>query len=231
MRLLESMAQYENLSAMEFIITENIRTVEGNLTGGYEGISKIVINDRPKGYAANHNQALSNATGEFFCILNPDVLFIEAVFYSLMEKIRKNLGEIVAPLVVDSTNCPQDSFRPLPTPREILTRRLRQVNTSIPTPQAELIFPDWIAGIFLIMRRRIFQQLGGFDEKYRLYFEDVDFCLRARQAGLKVLVDTKVRVVHDATRLSHRHPKYLLQHLSSAITFFRSKVYRQAKKT
>jgi N-acetylglucosaminyl-diphospho-decaprenol L-rhamnosyltransferase len=80
------------------------------------------------------------------------------------------------------------------------------------------------------MPSAIYRQLGGLDERYRLYFEDVDFCTRAKLAGLKLLVEPGLRVQHDASRSSHRNFYYFLLHTRSALRFFSSAVYRQAQR-
>ena len=79
----------------------------------------------------------------------------------------------------------------------------------------------------MLMASETFRSLSGFDEKYHLYFEDVDFCARAKLAGLKLLVDTNVRVFHDAQRASRNNIIYLLWHIQSAIRFFTSSVYKK----
>lgn len=55
---------------------------------------------------------------------------------------------------------------------------------------------DWVSGASLIIRAEVFEQLGGFDEGYFLYFEEVDLCRRARSAGWDVIYDPRVRVIH-----------------------------------
>jgi GT2 family glycosyltransferase len=66
------------------------------------------------------------------------------------------------------------------------------------------------------------------DERYRLYFEDVDFCTRARLKGMKLIVDSQAQVRHDARRSSRKSFYYLFLHTQSAVRFFTSPVYRQA---
>jgi len=83
--------------------------------------------------------------------------------------------------------------------------------------------------MFWLMPSDVYRQLGGMDERYRLYFEDVDFCTRARLRGIKVLVDTQVQVRHDAQRSSRREVYYLFLHMQSAMRFFTSSIYRQAR--
>ncbi|MEW6186778.1 MAG: hypothetical protein AB1585_13670, partial [Thermodesulfobacteriota bacterium] len=93
-------------------------------------------------------------------------------------------------------------------------------------PVGEAVFsPDWVAGIFLLLSSRVFALLNGFDERYFLYFEDVDLCCRIRQAGYRILLDPTVSVVHNARRDSHRKINYLGWHTLSAIRFFSSPVY------
>ena len=123
---------------------------------------------------------------------------------------------------------PQDSFRDFPTPFEVLRRRLPGYRfTPPPVDNTGLVKSDWIAGIFMLMRSETYRRINGFDEKYHLYFEDVDFCARARLAGLKVLVDTNVRVQHDAHRASRKKLIYLFWHIQSAFRFFTSPVYKR----
>jgi len=55
---------------------------------------------------------------------------------------------------------------------------------------------DYISGCAMMIKRRVFEKIGLFDERYFLYFEDADFCLRAKKAGFKIAVDPKSMVIH-----------------------------------
>lgn len=228
-RLFDSIQTHEETSTFEFILTENIRDQGNSLLILRSQNVTLLINDRPKSFAANHNQAFRRATGDFFCVLNPDVIFTKEILPILFSHIDQGSGEIVAPLVVNSDHRPQDSFRSLPTPVEIIQRNLIQRSHTIPFPGPSLIYPDWIAGIFLLMRSETYRSLNGFDERYHLYFEDVDFGTRARLEGYRNLVDPRTHIVHDAARASHQRPTYLLRHFSSAVKFFSSGVYRKGR--
>jgi GT2 family glycosyltransferase len=89
---------------------------------------------------------------------------------------------------------------------------------------------DWVAGFFMLFRSGVFERLGGFDERYFLYYEDVELCSRARLAGSKIVWMPGVKVVHDARRHSHRDAKFLYWHLRSIARFFASPVYRAARR-
>ena len=84
--------------------------------------------------------------------------------------------------------------------------------------------------MFLLMRRDVFEALGGFDERYHLYFEDVDLGCRARLAGYRLVVRPECRIVHAAQRASRRSLRPLLQHTISAIRFFSSPVYSKVRR-
>ena len=72
----------------------------------------------------------------------------------------------------------------------------------------------------MLFPRTVFEQLGGFDETYFLYYEDVDLCARLRKLGYRVGYCADVSVVHDARRASHRNLSYLRRHLASMARFF-----------
>jgi GT2 family glycosyltransferase len=82
----------------------------------------------------------------------------------------------------------------------------------------------------MLFPRQVFEQLHGFDERYFLYYEDVDMCGRLQLAGYKVAVCPQAQIVHHAQRSSHRSLKYLRWHLASMLRFFFSPVYRQLRK-
>jgi GT2 family glycosyltransferase len=190
----------------------------------------LLRNQRSQGFASNHNAAFKLAQGEYFCILNPDVLFLEPVFERLIEHIATRSADITAPLVIDPQGLIQDSFRSLPTPSELFRRRALGQTPAPKISTEDLISPDWIAGFFLLMPAPVYAGLGGMDERYRLYLEDVDFCTRARLNGLSLLVDPRIHLQHDARRASRQDLRYLLWHARSALRFFISPVYRQARK-
>ncbi len=228
---LKSLAKYESVSGLQLIITDNLGHDLPDLGHAPWHSLTLLRNARPAGYARNHNVSLARAEGEFFCVVNPDVCLVEPVLQSLVRSIRERAADIVAPLVVDSDGAVQDSFRGLPSPLEIVQRRMRR---TLPAPSlaanVELIRADWIAGIFLMFHRDTFARLNGFDARYRLYFEDVDFCTRARLAGLWTGVDTRLRIQHDARRASRRPGQHLFWHLQSSLRFFTSTVYWKARK-
>lgn len=230
--LLESLQRCE-LDARRFqiIIIDNLYNDLPDFDPIPWGSLKIIRNKTQLGFAHNHNNAFALAQGKWFAILNPDLIFERPVFDRLLERLKKHSNAILAPQVVDENGLAQDSFRPMPSPCELIRRRLPGYRFKLYHPDAEgLIHPDWMAGMFWLMEADIYRRLGGMDIRYRLYFEDVDFCTRARLNGIEVLGDTQVQIRHDAQRSSRRKFFYLMLHMQSAIRFFMSPVYWQARR-
>lgn len=229
-QLLADLAIIEPHIEYELIITENIAdNVEINQAVVRKAI-RVIRNTTQRCFASNHNRALMNAKGDYFCVLNPDVRWIQPVFTKLLHHLENDKAEIVAPLVLDFTGVPQDSFRRIPTPSDLFWRRvLHRESAPLPFVWGEFVYPDWIAGIFMLMPAAVFHQLGGFDERYRMYFEDVDFCARASLAGKRIGVDTSIQIQHEGQRSSWKSWRYLFWHASSALRFFTSPFYRQIR--
>jgi N-acetylglucosaminyl-diphospho-decaprenol L-rhamnosyltransferase len=228
--LLESLTAYEPIGRMQLIVTDNLGNDLPDLAPSDWHSIVMQRPARPRGFAANHNDAFKSATGQFFCILNPDVLFTEDLFDGLLSHIEGERAHMAAPVLVDSRGRVQDSFRELPTPWRIVQRRLGPGTEGVSLVPGKLLYPDWVAGMFMLMRSGTFSQLGGFDGRYRLYFEDVDLCTRLRIAGMKILVDPAFRLQHDPRRRSRRPGRHLLWHLQSAARFFSSDGYRRARR-
>lgn len=193
-------------------------------------IVKLITNTTPKGFASNHNAAFAVCSGEHFVILNPDIRIVHDPFDTLMALLVKNPGSVCAPTVLNDAGAMEDSARSFPTPMFLLKRLTSRVlKLSLPDEPVpvtnDVLAPDWVAGMFVLVTHDIYQKLNGLDERYHMYFEDVDFCARARLAGCKVLVSRQATVIHNAQRESHRKMKYTLWHLKSAFKFFTSTAY------
>lgn len=230
--LLASLQEHEpRTEQIQVILTDNLKDDLPSLPPSPWHSLVILRNDRQLGFAQNHNRAFAQAQGRYFAILNPDLLFVQPVFERLIARLHDHTADLIAPQIIDHNGAMQDSVRPMPTPWGIIRRRLPGYRFHPPLPDSNgLIRPQWMAGMFLLMTSETYRQLGGMDERFRLYFEDVDFCARARLQGMRLLADTQVQVRHDAHRASRRHPYYLFLHIQSALRFFTSPVYRQIKR-
>lgn len=214
---------------IEIIVTRNIPENHDFNPDKFIFPFRLIDNPSPKGFGANHNAAFKIATGDYFCVLNPDIRLKENPFPALIALAQQTAVGVVAPRIVNTAGLREDSARRFPTPFELLRKALGGMSEVVSdAPDASA--PDWIAGMFMLFPRSVFEELHGFDERYFLYYEDVDLCARLALAGYKRLVCSDVTVVHDARRSSHGNLRYAAMHLQSIFRFFFSDVYRQVRK-
>ncbi len=230
--LLDSIRQCEadTRNRFQLILTDNLKNELPDYDPSDWASFRILRNEYHLGFAENHNNAFKLAQGEYFVILNPDLVFEESLLERLLKSLNDHQADLIAPQIVDEAGVVQDSYRPLPTPFELIRRRLPGYAFKPYLPDSNgIIRPDWIAGMFWLLRSETYRRLGGMDEKFFLYLEDVEFCSRVRLHGMKIMVDSNIKVRHDAQRSSRRKLYYLYLHMRSALRFFLSPVYRQVR--
>ncbi|MBY0271413.1 MAG: glycosyltransferase family 2 protein [Burkholderiales bacterium] len=181
---------------------------------------KIVSNVIPKGFGANHNAAFALTGGAHFCVLNPDIRITQDPLPALIELLADQSVGAVAPLIVNTAGGIEDSARKFPTPAGILKKAWFGSSALDYGVGEAVLYPDWIAGMFIMFRAETFRAAGGFDEGYFLYYEDVDLCWRLKREQLRAALLPTVRAIHDARRSSHRRLRYLLWHIKSMLRFF-----------
>jgi GT2 family glycosyltransferase len=177
----------------------------------------VLRNDGARGFGANHNLAFQHCDTPWFAVLNPDLRVGPGAAAALLAAARPGDG-ILAPRILDADGRPADSARRLPTPWQIVARRRGQHG------RADARF-EWLAGMCLLIDAAAFRAAGGFDERYFLYCEDVDLCLRMQLAGRRLRLVEGVGVVHDARRQSHRSLRYLGWHLRSLARLWLSRSF------
>ena len=179
-------------------------------------------NQTPRGFGANHNAALLSASANWLCVLNPDLRIPKNPFPALVETMADSTVGVCAPLVLSPSGEVESSARAFPTPGGIWRKAL--LGAGAERGNDENARPDWLAGMFLFFRRDAFVAVGGFDERYFLYYEDVDICARLRLAGYRAGLCKQSNVVHAARRTSHRSFRYAAIHLRSMARWFLSDV-------
>ncbi len=229
-RLIDDLARLAPPTLAKVIVTVNVPESEPRL-GALPFDLQFVRNGRPKGFGANHNQAFARSDTPYFAVLNPDLRIPQDPFPELECRLADAAVGVVSPLVLEADGTVADHARRLLTPGDLLRRRFpgwRGTGARIASRNRRSIAasPDWLAGMFLAFRAETYRALEGFDERFHMYCEDVDLCLRAQLAGLRIEVAPEVSVVHLAQRASRRRPKYLFWHLRSLAKFWASPAYR-----
>ncbi len=202
----------------ELLLTFNVPEDESFLGAFGDLPLRILRNDAPKGFGANHNQAFAASRGAYFVIVNPDVRLPCSPFDALALAVSDASVGACAPRVVSPQGTVEDSVRHYPSVMR-LGKRVLLGRREADYGGEQLAPVDWAAGMFVMFRREAFDAVRGFDERYFMYFEDADICRRLWSRGLKVLYVPAATVVHDARRRSHRDPQHLRWHLRSALRF------------
>jgi N-acetylglucosaminyl-diphospho-decaprenol L-rhamnosyltransferase len=164
------------------------------------------------GFGHGYNKGASYARGEYLFINNPDKMPGADVVELLMKKLESDptIG-IVAPRLLHPDGTQRISARAEPRPFDLIAKRtflkkffpghvehyLQQTRD-----QTEEHDVDWVAGGCFMIRREFFEELGGFDDRFFLFFEDTDLCHRVRQAGKRVVYFPTATVYDKKRRLS-----------------------------
>ncbi|NRP26526.1 Rhamnosyltransferase WbbL [Marinobacterium sp. xm-d-420] len=184
---------------------------------------RVVINynNTPIGFGSNHNNNLAESNADYFLIINPDVRLTSNPIPELLAifEADPSVG-LVAPRVIASDGCFEDSIRRFPSLIDLFKKALGNDQGAIALKPEENADVPWVAGMFMLVRRDVFNALGGFDERFYLYYEDVDLCARIHLAGYKVRVSGKTTVIHNAQRDSRRKLKFMIWHLKSMARYF-----------
>ncbi len=191
------------------------------------------------GFAAANNRGLLETRGEFVLFLNPDCVVEPATIERMRAVLELHPEAGMAGCLVQN---PDGSEQPggrrrIPTPGLALGRAFGLARllgrgrdfvlagTPLPAEPAEV---EAISGAFMFVRRRAIEAVGPLDEGYFLHCEDLDWCLRFRQAGQRVLFVPGVKVRHHKGRSSRERPVRVLWHKHRGMVRFYRKFFRDA---
>ena len=203
--LIEQLHAHCRASVARIVLTVNIPE-SAEVPVHWDLPLEIVHNTEPLGFGANHNAAFQHCTTPWYLVLNPDIRLERDVPADLIQHATPGAG-LLAPRIQEPGKPDPEPYRQLPTPAELLRRRL-----TAHRPPAR---PAWIAGMFMLLRSEAFAAVHGFDERFHMYCEDVDLCARLRLAGWSMQLEESVTVLHDAQRASQASLRPLLWHLVS----------------
>lgn len=170
-----------------------------------------VIDASNRGYGAGANVGIAETAGDYVLVLNPDTVVPQGTVRALAEYLDDHADvAVVGPLLRYPDGTVQSSARRFPSrwtplfestileswwPNNRAVRRFRMVGE--PEPAAgEAPRVDWIVGAAMLVRRAAIERFGGFDEAFRMYSEEVEWCWRLRQHGWKVAWLPYVEIVH-----------------------------------
>ncbi|MDF1486393.1 glycosyl transferase [Ramlibacter sp. H39-3-26] len=215
--LLQQLAKTARNVITHVIVTHNLRPVRSVQSEGWPFVLKERCNSHPLGFGANHNRAFAHVSTPFFCVLNPDVSFLDEMVWerSVLRVAAAGVG-CAFPTLVDANGSRQDNVRSLLTPFSLLRRHVWRKTDREPR--------IWASAACWVMPSDIYARMDGFDERYFMYCEDADFCMRLQLDGLHIVrVDSPM--MHEAQRASRRRLDHMAWHVCSLLHLWTSKTF------
>lgn len=209
------------------VLTQNLPDAVPFAAGNPACPAEIIVNRERKGFGANHNAAFRRCQTKYFCVCNPDIRMPSDPFPLLMQALGDSRAAVAGPLVRSPEGGIEDSARRFPTAAALLGKFLADRRAPDYPTDRGLLEVDWLAGMFMLFRSDAYRSVGGFDEAYFLYYEDVDICHRLRSGGASVVFEPRAGVVHDARRASRRNLSLALHHAASGLRFLRRRGFRR----
>jgi len=220
----------ESLPALREQVDELV--VVANVPGSVPAGVDAVHNERPLGFAANVNRGVALTTAELVVAANPDAVPEPGAVAALRDFIagHPRCG-IAGPRMVFPDGAWQPSRRRFPTvtgtvvrrtPLRLLVPQRRHFHLDEAPPETP-VEADWMLGGFLMLRRSMLDELGGLDEGFRLYGEDIDLAYRAMQAGWErwYVPQAVVRHEHKAETDKRWLTRRTLWHWAGVLRFVR----------
>lgn len=200
---------------------------------------RVIANSENVGFTRGNNQALAQTQRHYLFLLNPDTELRPGALQTLIVYMdaHPRVG-MVGPKLVQADGSLQSSRRRFPTlataffestklqqwvPRNRILTRYYMLDTSDDVAQEV----DWITGSAMFVRREVYEQVGGFDEGFFMYSEELDWCYRVKKAGWQIVYLPSVQIVHHGGKSSEQVLAQRDIHFhSSKVRFFRK--YRGA---
>ncbi len=158
-----------------------------------------------EGFSASNNRGIERGSAQWVLLLNPDAALMPSALAALQATAEADdsVG-IVAPAVLNPDGSAQaNSFGRFPTLVNQVGLRVwramqrmqgnRALSPKLPTRTTEV---DWVTGAAMLVRRSAIEAVGPMDERFFLYYEDVEWCHRMHDGGWKVIVEPSARIVH-----------------------------------
>ena len=161
---------------------------------------RLLLNPENVGFGRANNQAMKVARGEYFLLLNSDTIIPEAAISQTLLWLSSHPEvDLVGCKLLNKDGSLQLSAGRFPTlGRVFLTLFLDHFlrNKAMMFSPAKICFVDWVMGAFMLLRRDVFRQTGGFDEKIFMYTEELEWCFRIKKAGFQIAFYPNAKIIH-----------------------------------
>ena len=175
---------------------------------------RFIANADNPGFAAANNQGVATGSAPWLAFINPDLMVEPDTLAALVQR-GLPLGDCILGVEqVDVHGKPDPAVRRRDPDFAAMLRNPRSgMQLAVPADPGQVLQPvQALSGALLLMPRRLFDRLGGWDAGYRLHAEDLDLCRRARQAGATVAIANDLQVVHVRVVSSRSRPFFVEWH-------------------
>lgn len=175
---------------------------------------KLIANKKNKGFSIANNQGVAIAKGEYVLILNPDTVVAEDTFEKILKfaKTKNNLGALGIKLIDGTGAFLPESKRGIPTPsvsvKKILGWNSKKYYAAHLT-ENEIGKIEILVGAFMLMKKSVYNEVGGFDEDYFMYGEDIDLSYKILKKGYQNYYLPKTIIIHYKGESTKKDLKYL----------------------
>lgn len=223
---LKSIFKYLPEKDMEVIVVDNASSDDSvSFIKKHFPKVRLVENSKNSGFAGGCNLGAKQAKGEYILFLNNDAEITDNVFTPLIKVFneQKNVG-IVGGLLSNHDGTLQRSYGAFYTVLNVIYLLFAGESGELKRYKSDkVIATDWVSGGFMLVRRDIFESVGGFNEAYFMYIEDMDLCYRVSKRGYKVYNTPFARVKHLGQGSTNK--SFAIVHIFEGLQIF----YRQQK--
>lgn len=191
---------------IEIIVVDNLSSDDTvKKIQRFEGFIKILQNDDNYGFSRGNNLAAKKAEGKFLIFMNPDSQIIKGDLFDLLEDFNdENIGIVGGEILNFSGEKEVSAGKTYSAVNVFLFSLGLEEKAGVRFSPKGKSDVDFVSGALLAIKRNIFEKLGGFDEHYFMYVEDVDLCFRVKKLGLRVLFSPQVTIKHMGQASSNR---------------------------
>lgn len=238
---LESVYGSETVYSYEVIVVDNA-SKDDSVQAIQESFPQVrlIANNDNTGFAKANNQAMEIAQGHYVLLLNSDTIVQPDTFQTMIAYMDEHpdLGAAGCKIILPDGSLDKACRRGFPTPSASFyyafgfsklfpdNPRFNQYQLGYMDPN-ETYPVDCLVGAFMLVRKETIRQVGGLDETFFMYGEDIDWCYRIKQAGWGIHYHPATYIVHYKGASSRRKPFKIIYEFHRAMWVFHRKHYKR----
>lgn len=215
----------QNLSDIEIVVVDNFSKDDtGSIIKSKFPQVKYFQNSANLGFAKAVNESMKHLNGKYILLLNPDLIVGKDFFYRIYN-LLKDKGEIDilgVKLLEENGEVQPSSWKKISL-LTVLTEMLlpyqisKKLVTIVPKNFSEV---ENVSGACMLIRKEVFHSLNGFDENFFLYYEEIDFCRRAKKLGYKIFYIPDIEAIHFGSKSTSNDRQIFFENLYKNKLYF-----------